>query len=217
MTVLAALAALLALLTPAGAGKPVGERQLALLQRHETVGAVAVSRDDDDVVEQVAVLAGGCFWGVELAFARLPSVLRTEVGYAGGHESSTTTYDQVSKGQTGHAEAVRITFDASRVSFKELLGVFFDIHDPTTMNRQGSDVGSQYRSTIFFHDQDQAIDATEVIEEEAKRTGKFVITFVEPLTDGAAFVPAEPYHQGYLAGKGQSAAKGETEPIRCYG
>lgn len=225
----------------AGGSRPLGERQRELLLRDaETARQVVLDARDgtaylepgpkpdgevqwvaqayvaDDDDDGVAVLAAGCFWGVELAFARLPGVLRTEVGYAGGFEPK-PTYATVSKGETGHAEAVRITFDPGILTFEELLGVFFDIHDPTMLNRQGNDVGSQYRSTIFYRNRKQKLDAFEAIKEETERLDDFVVTSIEPLDGNSAFVPAEERHQRYLARKGQSEAKGETAPIRCYG
>ena len=123
----------------AGYGKQPGERQLELLGRQVTVTAQGGSEERSP---SVAVLAAGCFWGVELAFARLPGVLSTEVGYTGGQVAN-PTYQSVSTGETNHAEAVRVTYDSSLLSLRELLGAFFDVHDPTTRNRQGNDVGTQ--------------------------------------------------------------------------
>ncbi|EOD11027.1 methionine sulfoxide reductase [Emiliania huxleyi CCMP1516] len=159
------------------------------------------------------VVAAGCFWGVELAFARLPGVISTEVGYIGG-STPRPTYSAVSKGKSGHAEAVRIIFDASTIGLTTLFGVFFDVHDPTTLNRQGNDVGTQYRSAIFYSDERQRLAAQTAIEREAERLGTPLATTLERAD---TFWPAEDYHQAYLEKGGQSAAKGEQTPIRCYG
>ena len=161
-------------------GKQPGE--LNLLQRAVQVGASQ---------EAELVLAAGCFWGVELAFARIPGVLRTQVGYVGG-STSRPTYRDVSRGTTGHAEAVKITYSPDVVSTAELLGVFFDAHDPTTLNRQGNDVGTQYRSAIFYTTDSERSIAASAIEEEAQRLGKHVVTTLEKLSE---FTPAEDYHR----------------------
>jgi len=124
------------------------------------------------------------------------------------------TYQAVSRGDTMHAEAVRVSFDASVISMGELLDVFFDAHDPTTLNRQGNDVGTQYRSAIFVaSDEDRAV-AERAVEGESAKLGRRVATTIEPLGE---FTPAEEYHQAYLARRGQSDRKGEEAPIRCYG
>ena len=140
-------------------------------------------------------------------------MLDTDVGYVGGHKMD-PTYQHVSRGNTGHAEAVRIAFDPRLVTLQELMGVFFDIHDPTTRNRQGNDIGTQYRSAIFYRDEVQKTAAQEAIAVEEARIRKAVVTTVEPLS---VFYVAEDYHQDYLAKGGQAANKGNTEPIRCYG
>jgi len=145
---------------------------------------------------EVATLAGGCFWGVEEILRRIPGVLDTEAGYTGG-QSETPFYREVKTGRTGHAEAVQVSFDPDRLSYRELLGYFFRLHDPTTLNRQGNDVGTQYRSAIFYHDQEQRRIAEEVRREvdESGRWSAPVVTEVVPAT---AFFPAEDYHQDYL-------------------
>ena len=145
---------------------------------------------------ETATLAGGCFWCLEAVFGDLRGVERVESGYAGGH-SSNPTYQQVCSGTTGHAEVVQITFDPQVVSFKELLEVFFTIHDPTTLNRQGADVGTQYRSAIFYHTPEQKRIAEETINElnEAHIWDAEIVTKVEPL---AEFYIAEDYHQEYF-------------------
>lgn len=206
--------ALLLLHGSANAGKPPGDRQLLALRQRVSVDAHADTRETpttDDTRE--AVFAAGCFWGVELAFARLPGVVRTEVGYVGGHTKA-PTYRQVSRGDTMHAEAVRIQYDARETTYETLLGVLFDIHDPTTKNRQGNDVGTQYRSAIFYADEWERTAALSAIKNEENRLGKKLATTVEPLAD---FTTAEEYHQAYLVKGGQTDSKGAEDPIRCYG
>ena len=144
---------------------------------------------------EVATLAGGCFWCLEAVYEELKGVERVESGYSGGTVSD-PTYRQVCTGTTGHAEVVQVTFDPEVVSFKEILEVFFTIHDPTTLNRQGADVGPQYRSAIFYHDEEQRRVAEGVISElEAK--GVWDDPIVTEVTPFDAFYVAEDYHQGY--------------------
>ncbi len=145
---------------------------------------------------EVAHLAGGCFWCLEAVFDDLKGVVDVVSGYSGGSVAS-PSYEAVCRGQTGHAETVQITFDPQVVSFAELLGVFFTIHDPTTMNRQGADIGTQYRSAIFYHSADQKTTAEQVIRElEAQQIwGKPIVTEIKPFN---AFYPAEAYHQEYF-------------------
>lgn len=144
---------------------------------------------------QTAVFGGGCFWCTEAIFTRLRGVKSVESGYAGGHTDS-PTYEEVSQGRTGHAEAIKIEFDSSVVKFTNLLNVFFATHDPTTLNRQGSDVGEQYRSAIFCMTTEQKKEAEEFIE---KLTDDG--TFEDPIVTEVAFLtkfwPAESYHQRY--------------------
>ena len=144
--------------------------------------------------EEVATLAGGCFWGMEELFRQKPGVLRTLVGYTGG-STPNPVYEMVHTGQTGHAEALEITFDPSRVTYEELLKFFFTLHDPTTPNRQGNDVGTQYRSAIFYHGEEQRKVAEKVKAEAAVKWGKPITTQVAA---AATFFPAEEYHQNYL-------------------
>ena len=200
---------LLPLSATAYGGKQPGERQRDALRK--TTVAVDSSGRSSEVAS--LVLAAGCFWGVELAFARLPGVISTEVGYIGGSDPR-PTYSAVSTGKSGHAEAVRIIFDPSTIGLTTLFGVFFDVHDPTTLNRQGNDVGTQYRSAIFYSDERQRLAAQTAIEREAERLGAPLATTLERAD---TFWPAEDYHQAYLEKGGQSAAKGEQTPIRCYG
>jgi len=146
---------------------------------------------------EVATLAGGCFWCLEAVYDELRGVESVESGYMGG-ERPAPTYEQVCSGASGHAEAVRITFDPQAVSFRELLEVFFVIHDPTTLNRQGNDVGTQYRSAIFHHSAEQKRIAGEVIAELAKR-GVYDDPIVTELAPAGTFWMAEREHQEYFA------------------
>ncbi len=146
---------------------------------------------------EVATLGGGCFWCLEAVFDKLQGVLHVESGYAGGTVPH-PTYQQVCTGMTGHAEVVQITFDPAVITFRELLEVFFDIHDPTTLNRQGADVGTQYRSAIFYHSDAQKATAEDLIAElTAARVWKSpIVTEVTPFD---VFFEAEDYHQEYYA------------------
>ncbi len=145
---------------------------------------------------EVATLGGGCFWCLEAAFEQLRGVERVESGYAGG-SAANPTYQQVCGGATGHAEVVQITFDPSVISYAELLDVFFDIHDPTTLNRQGADVGTQYRSVIFYHSPEQKRVAEEKMAAlNASRV--YRVPVVTQLVPFVVFYRAEDYHQGYF-------------------
>lgn len=155
----------------------------------------------------------GCFWGIELAFQRVPGVIKTEVGYCQGFVKN-PSYEEVCSGQSGHAEAVQITFDKSVVQMDELLDVLFDIIDPTTYHRQGNDVGSQYRSGIYFHDENQKAVALASLEKQRTKYTDRIVTEVEALQ---TWYPAEDYHQQYLAKGGQCSLTGDLSPIRCYG
>jgi len=146
---------------------------------------------------QIATLAGGCFWCLEAVFDEVKGVHSVESGYAGGHVEN-PSYKQVCTGMTGHAEVTRITFDPDIVSYRDLLNVFFGIHDPTTLNRQGADVGTQYRSAIFYHDEEQKKIAEEVIKDlEAQQI--FDNPIVTTLEKMEIFYIAEDYHQEYFA------------------
>ncbi len=145
---------------------------------------------------EVATLAGGCFWGMEDILRDIPGVIDTEVGYTGGHAEN-PTYPDVRTGATGHAEAIRIIFDARRITYAEILGYFFRMHDPTTPNRQGNDAGSQYRSAIFYHDEAQRRTAEEV-KAEVERSGKWPRPIVTEIVPAGPFYAAEAYHQDYL-------------------
>lgn len=147
--------------------------------------------------KQSAVLAGGCFWGVEELIRQIPGVLKTDVGYSGGESASQAVYTQVKTGSTGHAESLQIEFDADVVSFTQILEHFFKLHDPTTKNQQGNDIGSQYRSVIFYNSEEQKTDAIKMIE-RVNQSGAWknpVVTEVVPLEK---FYLAEDYHQDYL-------------------
>lgn len=143
---------------------------------------------------ETATFAGGCFWCLEAAFTELRGVHRVESGYAGGHVDQ-PTYEQVCAGTTGHAEVVQVDFDPDAISYRDLLGVFFTIHDPTTLNRQGADVGTQYRSAIFHHTDAQKAEAERMIT-ELERDGVYdgIVTEVAPL---GTFWPAGSYHRDY--------------------
>ena len=147
--------------------------------------------------KEVATLAGGCFWCLEAVYEQLRGVEKVVSGYAGGQVPN-PDYHSVCTGRTGHAEVVQVTFDPGEVSYRELLEVFFTIHDPTTPNRQGADVGTQYRSAIFTHSPEQEQTAREVMRDlEAEAVWENpIVTRVEPLTE---FYPAEDYHQHYYA------------------
>lgn len=145
-----------------------------------------------------ATFGAGCFWGVEAAFRRLKGVLSTAVGYSGGHYPQ-ATYKDVCSGRTGHAEVVEVEYDPAQISYDELLDVFWEEHDPTTLNRQGPDVGSQYRSAVFFHNPEQEA-AAKASKERAQ--AKFKNKIVTEITPASAFWRAEDYHQQYLEKRG---------------
>lgn len=144
----------------------------------------------------VATLGGGCFWCTEAVFSELKGVERVESGYAGGRATN-PSYEQVCSGSTGHAEVVQITYDPAVISYRDILHIFFTVHDPTTLNRQGADVGTQYRSVVLYHDPEQKQAAEETIKEisEAKIWPNPIVTEVVPFT---AFYKAEDYHQEYF-------------------
>ncbi len=145
---------------------------------------------------EIATLAGGCFWCLEAVFDELKGVESVESGYSGGHVPN-PTYAQVCEDNTGHAEAVRVTFDPAVISYHDLLKVFFSIHDPTTLNRQGNDIGTQYRSAIFYHTPEQKAEAEQVIQEltDEKLWDQPIVTEVVPFEQ---FYEAEDYHQEYF-------------------
>jgi len=146
---------------------------------------------------EVATLAGGCFWCLEAVFREVAGVEKVVSGYTGG-TTVNPTYEQVCSGKTGHAEAVQLSFDHLKISYQEILEIFFSIHDPTTLNRQGADVGTQYRSAIFYHSEQQKAIAEELIAglNKAHLWRKPIVTQIIPLY---TFYPAEDYHQGYFS------------------
>lgn len=152
-------------------------------------------RRDDKKLEQ-ATVAAGCFWGVEALFKKLDGVIETRVGYTGGHTKN-PTYEAICTGKTGHAEAVEVTFDPKRVSYHDLLHYFFRLHDPTTLNRQHNDIGTQYRSAIFYQTPEQKHMAQTVID-ALNATKKWKDPIVTELVHASTFYEAEPYHQDYL-------------------
>jgi peptide-methionine (S)-S-oxide reductase len=149
---------------------------------------------------EIATFGAGCFWGVEAAFQRVPGVIDTAVGYSGG-KTQNPTYQDVCTDETGHAEVVQVTFDPARVSFEQLLDVFWKAHDPTQVNRQGPDFGTQYRTAVFFHSPDQeAIAKKARAAQEA--SGKFKKPIATEITPAGTFYRAEEYHQKYLQKRG---------------
>ena len=146
---------------------------------------------------QLATLAGGCFWCLEAVFEQLRGVTKVVSGYSGGHVPK-PSYEAVCTGTTGHAEVVQVTFNPDELSYRDVLGVFFTLHDPTTLDRQGGDVGTQYRSAIFYHDDEQRRTAEDAVRElEAEHVfDEPIVTKIEPLT---VFYPAEEYHREYYS------------------
>lgn len=150
-----------------------------------------------DAQSERVTLAGGCFWCLEAVFERVDGVLAVESGYSNG-QAERPSYEQVCSGRTGHAEVVQVTFDPAVISFQEILEIFFTIHDPTTLNRQGNDVGPQYRSVIFFHSPEQQAVAQQVIR-EFNTAGVWDRPLVTEVTPAPTFYAAEDYHQEYFA------------------
>ena len=147
---------------------------------------------------EIAVLALGCFWGPEKKFGKIEGIIETEVGYCGG-EISNVTYKEVCSGETGHAEVVKLTFDTKKISFEKILKFFFEFHDPTTLNKQGPDIGTQYRSEIFYNNDEQKKIALTTIENLNKKFNSKIVTNV---SENKNYTRAEEYHQEYL-GKNQ--------------
>ena len=143
---------------------------------------------------EIAILACGCFWGPEIKFSKLEGIIKTEVGYCGGN-SKNITYKEVCSGNTNHAEVVKLYFDPEIISYEKILNYFFKIHDPTTLNSQGSDFGTQYRSEIFYLNENQKITAKKIIEKNNKKLLGKVVTKLSLLKN---YCPAEEYHQKYL-------------------
>ena len=143
---------------------------------------------------EIAVLALGCFWGPEIKFSKIEGIIKTEVGYCGGN-SQTTTYKEVCTGNTNHAEVVKLDFDEKIISYEKILKIFFQIHDPTTLNSQGPDFGTQYRSEIFYLNNNQKLVAEKILNEVNERLSGKVVTKISLLKN---YCPAEEYHQKYL-------------------
>jgi methionine-S-sulfoxide reductase len=146
--------------------------------------------------KETATLAGGCFWGMEDIIRNIPGVLNTTVGYTGGNVEN-PTYNIVKLGTTNHAESVEVEFDPTQLSYEQLLGYFFRMHDPTTINQQGNDLGTQYRSAIFYHTAEQKKTAEDVIK-KISSSGKWKKPIVTQIVEAGKFYPAEEYHQDYL-------------------
>ncbi|MBL9175056.1 MAG: bifunctional methionine sulfoxide reductase B/A protein [Verrucomicrobiales bacterium] len=160
------------------------------------VAAGHLAGTNSPATSETAILAGGCFWGMEEILRKIPGVLNTVVGYTGG-SAPHPSYEQVCTGRTGHAEAIEIEFDPARLSYSDLLGFFFRMHDPTTLNRQHNDIGTQYRSAIFVGSPEQRAVA-ERVREEFGKSGRFRKPIVTEITEASPFYPAEEYHQNYL-------------------
>ncbi len=192
---LLALAPLAGCAPPAAPGQPSSEGE-------RPVSNSPTTAEKDKNMEK-ATFAAGCFWGVEATFRAVPGVVDAAVGYTGG-KLDNPTYQQVCSHTTGHAEAVEVTFDPSKVSYEQLLKVFWDSHDPTTLNRQGPDVGDQYRSAVFYHSPEQQQAATR-LKEELQQSGKFRRPIVTEIVPAATFWRAEEYHQRYLEKRGQAS------------
>ena len=152
---------------------------------------------------EIATFGAGCFWGIEAAFRQVPGVTDAVVGYAGGHTAN-PTYKDVCTDGTGHAEVVQVTFDPEQLSYEKLLEAFWKIHDPTQLNRQGPDFGTQYRSAIFFHSPEQEAVARKS-KEQAQASGRFRRPIVTEITPASAFYRAEEYHQRYLEKRGAAS------------
>ena len=162
-------------------------------------------------MERKATFGAGCFWGVEAAFRQLDGVTKTEVGYEGGSLEN-PSYEDVCSHTTGHAEVVQVTYDPEQVSYEELLDVFWAKHDPTQLNRQGWDVGDQYRSVVFVHDEEQRAAAEASKERERSHYRRPIVTVVEP---AQTFWAAEDYHQQYLEKQGRSSCTATLARVRA--
>ncbi len=158
------------------------------------ISSVACAGGGNVAQLDTATFGAGCFWCVEAVFERLDGVQSVTAGYAGG-TTPNPTYEEVCTGNTGHAEVAQITFDPSKISYEKLLGVFWEAHDPTTLNRQGADVGTQYRSVIFYRDEQQKLAAEKSKQEAAKKFSDPIVTAIQPLDH---FYRAENYHQQYF-------------------
>lgn len=182
--------------------------QSAALDKHLKLAPAATptvlgTKDIQAMEHQHATFAAGCFWGIEEAFRQRPGVIATAVGYMGG-TTTDPTYEQVCSDRTGHAEVVHVEFDPQVVSYAELLDLFWQVHDPTTLNRQGPDVGSQYRSAVFYHTPEQQQTAT-ASKEAVAASGRYSRPIVTEISPAGPFYRAEDYHQQYLAKRGRSS------------
>jgi peptide-methionine (S)-S-oxide reductase len=166
----------------------------------ESMNTGASTTEKTPSATERATFAAGCFWGVEAAFRQVKGVISTSVGYSGGTLEGPTYY-QVCSGRTGHAESVEVVYDPSRVSYERLLEVFWENHNPTTLNRQGWDIGTQYRSAIFYHSPEQR-DAALVSKARLEASGKYRKPIVTEITPASTYYPAEEYHQQYLEKRG---------------
>jgi peptide-methionine (S)-S-oxide reductase len=151
-----------------------------------------------DILMQTAIFGAGCFWGVEAAFQKIKGVKKTTVGYMGG-ELKNPTYEQVCTDKTGHVEVIQIIYDEEQISYKKLLEIFWELHDPTQLNRQGPDIGTQYRSVIFYHNVEQKNLSEDSKKQQQKKYTKKIVTEITP---ARKFYPAEEYHQKYLQKQG---------------
>ncbi|MHA1198241.1 MAG: peptide-methionine (S)-S-oxide reductase MsrA [Candidatus Heimdallarchaeaceae archaeon] len=151
---------------------------------------------DDNTNLEIVTLGGGCFWCIEAVFSELQGVQTAVSGYSGG-EKDNPTYEQICSGRTGHAEVIQVTFDPKVISFKTILEIFFNTHDPTTLNKQGNDIGTQYRSVIFYHSDKQKEIAQEIIS-EFEKSGKWSSPIITELSPFKKFFEAEQYHQNYF-------------------
>lgn len=192
-------------------------RKQFLRKRLSRMEALGPDSDLPAPGNQFAQFAAGCFWGVELAYQRIHGVTYTEVGYSQGTLPN-PTYRDVCTGKTNHAEIVRVQYDPNQCAYESLLDLFWSRHDPTSLNRQGNDKGTQYRSGIYYYSAEQERAARESMEKHQRSLHKEIVTEILP---AKKFYRAEEYHQQYLekgsAGDRQSGAKGCNDPIRCYG
>jgi peptide methionine sulfoxide reductase msrA/msrB len=160
------------------------------------VKTAQATTDKPTAKTQTATIAGGCFWGMEEIIRKIPGVISTRVGYIGG-TTKNPTYKQVCTGTTGHAEAIEISFDPSKITYEKILGYFFRMHDPTTLNQQHNDIGTQYRSAIFYHDDEQK-KVAEAVKAKFEKSGRFKKPIVTEITKASTFYVGEDYHQKYL-------------------
>ncbi len=181
--------------------KKISRKKIKVVKKTMKKHSKVVKNVKKKVHVHTAIFGAGCFWGVEEAFRTTPGVVSTEVGYAGGHVEN-ATYEQVCNDNTGHAEVVKITFDSSKTNYNKLLEVFWRIHDPTQMNRQGPDFGSQYRSVIFYTNALQKKEAQKSLAEEQKHRVRIIATVIER---AKVYVKAEDYHQQYINKGGRAA------------